>query len=397
MTTLPLSGYRVLELAHLIAGPVCGMYLADMGADVVKIEHPTGGDASRTAYGTQLGGESAVFVTVNRNKRSVALDLARPEGRAAFDRLAARADVVLEAYRGGVAERLGIDWPRLAQLNPRLVYCSLSAFGPDGPWRDKPGVDMLVQAMGGLMAVIGEPDGPPMLCGAPVLDTIGALMAGQGILTALLHRERTGEGQRVDVSLLAGTVLAHAARLSIFLATGEEPGRWGSGHPYIVPFQAFEASDGFVYVAVWIDRLWTPFCDAIENPALARDPRFATRADRLQRRAELTALLAPVFRTRTVAEWMARLEAHDVLCAPVNRYADLPRDPQIAASRLLVEQEHPRAGRFRTLDTPIRFDRTPGGIRTPAPGLGEHTDAVLIEAGLTPADLAGLRKSGTIR
>jgi len=397
MTTLPLTGYRVLELAHLIAGPACGMYLADMGADVVKIEQPGGGDASRTAYGAHLGAESAVFLTVNRNKRSIALDLARPDGLAAFDRLVARADVVLEAYRGGVAERLGIDWPRLARINPRLVYCSLSAFGPDGPWRDKPGVDMLVQAMGGLMAVMGEPDGPPVLCGAPVLDTVGALMAGQGILTALLHRERTGEGQRVDVSLLAGTLLAHAARLSIFLATGEEPGRWGSGHPYIVPFQAFEASDGWVYVAVWLDRLWAPFCGAIDNPSLARDPRFATRVDRVQRRAELTAELAPVFRTRTVAEWMARLEAHDVLCAPVNRYADLPRDPQIAASRLIVEQEHPRAGRFRTLDTPIRFDRTPGGIRTPAPGLGEHTDIVLAEAGLTPDEIAGLRKSGAIQ
>jgi crotonobetainyl-CoA:carnitine CoA-transferase CaiB-like acyl-CoA transferase len=396
MTTLPLTGYRVLELAHLIAGPACGMYLADMGADVVKIEQPGGGDASRTAYGAHLGAESAVFLTVNRNKRSIALDLARPDGLAAFDRLVAHADVVLEAYRGGVAERLGIDWPRLARINPRLVYCSLSAFGPDGPWRDKPGVDMLVQAMGGLMAVMGEPDGPPVLCGAPVLDTVGALMAGQGILTALLHRERTGEGQRVDVSLLAGTLLAHAARLSIFLATGEEPGRWGSGHPYIVPFQAFEASDGWVYVAVWLDRLWAPFCDAIGNPSLARDPRFATRVDRVQRRAELTAELAPVFRTRTVTDWMARLEAHDVLCAPVNRYADLPRDPQIAASRLIVEQEHPRAGRFRTLDTPIRFDRTPGGIRTPAPGLGEHTDVVLGEAGLTPDEIAGLRKSGAI-
>jgi len=397
MTTLPLTGYRVLELAHLIAGPACGMYLADMGADVVKIEQPGGGDASRTAYGAHLGTESAVFLTVNRNKRSIALDLARPDGLAAFDRLVARADVVLEAYRGGVAERLGIDWARVARINPRLVYCSLSAFGPDGPWRDKPGVDMLVQAMGGLMAVMGEPDGPPVLCGAPVLDTVGALMAGQGILTALLHRERTGEGQRVDVSLLAGTLLAHAARLSIFLATGEEPGRWGSGHPYIVPFQAFEASNGWVYVAVWLDRLWAPFCDAIGDPSLARDPRFATRVDRVQRRAELTAELAPVFRTRTVADWMARLEAQDVLCAPVNRYADLPSDPQIVASRLIVEQEHPRAGRFRTLDTPIRFDRTPGGIRTPAPGLGEHTDVVLAEAGLTRAEIAGLRKSGTIR
>ena len=396
MAALPLAGYRVLELAHLIAGPACGMYLADMGADVVKLEQPTGGDASRTAYGSQLGGESAVFVTVNRNKRSLALDLARPEGRAAFERLVARADVVIEAYRGGVAERLGIDWERLAPLNPRLVYCSLSAFGPTGPWRDKPGVDMLVQAMGGLMAVMGEPDGPPVLCGAPVLDTIGALMAGQGILTALLHRERTGQGQRVDVSLLNGTLLAHAARLSIFLATGEEPGRWGSGHPYIVPFQAFEASDGWVYVAVWIDRLWAPFCAAIERPGLATDRRFATRADRLQRRAELTALLAEIFRGRRVAEWMATLEAHDVLCAPVNRYADLPDDPQVRATGLIVEQDHPRAGRFRTLDTPIRLGLTPGGIRTPAPALGEHSDAVLTEAGLAPAEIAGLRATGVV-
>jgi len=221
-TSAPLAGYRVLELAHLVAGPACGLYLADMGADVIKIEAPGSGDASRTAYGSQYGGESAVFLTVNRNKRSVAIDLARPEGRAAFERLAATADVVLEAYRGGVAERLGIDWTRLSPINPRLIYCSLSAFGPDGPWRDKPGVDMVVQAMGGLMAVMGEPDGPPVLCGAPVLDTIGALMAGQGVVTALLHRERTGQGQRLDVSLLNGTLLAHAARLSIFLAGREE-------------------------------------------------------------------------------------------------------------------------------------------------------------------------------
>ncbi len=393
MAALPLTGYRVLELAHLIAGPACGMYLADMGADVVKVEQPAVGDASRTAYGTHLGGESAVFVTVNRNKRSVALDLARPEGRAAFE---TRADVVIEAYRGGVAARLGLQWPRLSALNPRLVYCSLSAFGPEGPWRDKPGVDMLVQAMGGLMAVMGEPDGPPVLCGAPVLDTIGALMAGQAIVTALLHRERTGQGQRVDVSLLNGTLLAHAARLSIFLATGEEPGRWGSGHPYLVPFQAFEARDGWIYVAVWIDRLWEPFCKAIDRPALAADERFATRADRRERRAELTTLLAEIFRARTVADWMARLEAHDVLCAPVNRYADLPADPQVLATRLIVEQEHPRAGRFRTLDTPIRFERTPGGIRTPAPALGEHTDVVLAEAGLTLDAIAGLRASGVV-
>lgn len=391
MTALPLAGYRVLELAHLVAGPVCGMYLADMGADVVKVEHPAGGDAARTVYDPRPGGDSVVFLTVNRNKRSVALDLGRPEGRAVFDRLVAGADVVIEAYRGGVAERLGVDYERLSRINPRLVYCSVSAFGPTGPWRDKPGLDMLVQAMGGLMAVTGEPDGPPVLCGAPVVDTLGALMAGQGVLTALLHRERTGQGQRVDVALLAAAVLAHAARLSVFLATGEEPGRHGSGHPYMVPFQAFAAADGWIYVAVWVDRLWGPFCQAVERPELAGDPRFADREGRRRHRAELAGLLEPVFRRRTVREWMARLEAFDVLCAPVNRYADLPDDPQVRAGGLLVEEDHPRAGRLRTLAPPLRFSRTPGTLRTPAPALGEHTDPVLAEAGVPPDEIARLR------
>jgi len=395
--TLPLAGYRVLELAHLVAGPVCGMLLADLGADVVKVEAPEGGDIARTVYDPLLGGDSAVFHTVNRNKRSVALDLRRPEGRAAFTRLVAGADVVVEAYRGGVAERLGIDYAALAAVNPRLVYCSLSAFGPEGPWRDKPGLDMLVQALSGLMAVTGEPGGGPVLCGAPVLDTLGAFQAATGVLTALLHRERTGEGQRVDVSLLAGALLAHAARLSVFLVTGEEPGRQGSAHPYLVPFQAFAAQDGWIYVAAWVDRLWEPFCAALERPALAADPRFATRADRLRHREALVAEVAPVFRARTVQEWMAQLEKHDVLCAPVNRYRDLADDPVVRASGMLVSQEHPRAGRLTTFATPIRLSRTPGGIRAPAPALGEHTDAVLREAGLAPEEIARLRAAGTAR
>jgi len=394
--TLPLAGYRVLELAHLIAGPVCGMYLADMGADVVKVEQPAVGDAARTIYDPRLAGDSVVFLTVNRNKRSVALDLGTAEGRRVFARLAARADVVVEAYRGGVAERLEIDYARLAPLNPRLVYCSLSAFGPEGPWREKPGLDMLVQAMGGLMAVTGEPDGGPILCGAPVLDTLGAVSAALGVLTALLHRERTGEGQRVDVSLLGGALLAHAARLSVFLVTGQEPGRQGSAHPYLVPFQAFATADGWIYVAVWVERLWKPFCAAIERPELATDPRFARRDDRLRHRRELVAALAPIFLTRTVQEWLARLERHEVLCAPVNRYADLPTDPQVVASRMLLAEDHPRAGRLTTLDTPIRFSRTPGGIRAHAPALGEHTDVVLSEAGLAPDELARLRETKVI-
>ena len=393
---LPLTGYRVLELAHLIAGPVCGMYLADMGADVIKVENPDAGDASRTVYGRHLHGESAVFVTVNRNKRSVALDLAHADGRRVFARLVESADVVIEAYRGGVAERLGIDYDTLAVRNPRLVYCSLSAFGPTGPWREKPGLDMLVQAMGGLMAVTGEPEGAPILTGAPVVDTIGALLAGQGIVTALLHRERTGQGQRVDVCLLDGLMLAHAARLSIFLATGEEPGRHGSGHPYLSPFQAFAARDGWIYVAVWVDRLWAPFCSVIERPDLMKDERFATNESRVRHRGDLNAILQPIFSQATVKEWMARLEAREVLCAPVNRYADLPTDPQVAATEMLVADRHPRAGGFTSLATPVRFALTPGRIRTAAPALGEHTDAVLQEAGLAADEIARLRAAKVV-
>jgi crotonobetainyl-CoA:carnitine CoA-transferase CaiB-like acyl-CoA transferase len=396
MTQRPLSGYRVLELAHFIAGPVCGMYLADMGADVIKVESPSGGDASRTVYSAQYGGESAVFLTVNRNKRGVAIDLARPEGREAFLALAATADVMVEAHKGGVAERLGIDYQSVSAINPRIVYCSLSAFGPTGPWREKPGVDMLVQAMGGLMAITGEAGGGPVLCNVPIVDTMGALAAGQGIVTALLHRERTGEGQRLDVSLLNCLMLAHAARLPVFWATGEEPARQGSAHPLLAPFQAFMAKDGWIYVAVLADTLWAPFCAALDRPDLARDPRFASRDARAQRRAALTDLLAPIFRERTVADWMGALEARGVLCAPVNRYPDLEGDPQIRASEIIVEEQHPRAGRFRTLDTAVRFAKTPGVRRSGAPALGEHTDDVLREAGLSADDVARLRAGGVV-
>jgi formyl-CoA transferase/CoA:oxalate CoA-transferase len=308
-----------------------------------------------------------------------------------FLRLVERADVVIEAYRGGVAERLGLGAQARAAANPRLIYCSLSAFGPTGPMHDKPGLDMLVQALGGIMSVTGEPDGGPLLCGTPVVDTMGALACGQAVVTALLHRERTGEGQRVDVALLDLALLANAARLIMYLATGEEIGRNGNAHPFMVPFQAFEAKDGWIYVAVWADKLWAPFCQALERPALADDPRFADRLTRLQHREDLRAIVQPVFRERTVAEWMARMEAGGVLCAPVNRFADLPRDPQVRAGGMLREEDHPRAGRFTTLGPAVRFARTPGSLRTAAPALGEHTDAVLAEAGLQPDEIQHLR------
>jgi crotonobetainyl-CoA:carnitine CoA-transferase CaiB-like acyl-CoA transferase len=388
-----LAGYRVLELAHFIAGPVCGLYLADMGADVIKVEAPGGGDASRGMYDAQTvpGGDSSVYLATNRNKRSVAVDLTRPEGRAVFLELVKHADVVIEAYRGGVAERLGIGYDACAVVNPRIIYCSLSAFGPTGPFREKPGLDMLVQALGGIMSVTGEPGGGPLLCGTPVVDTMGALACGQAVVTALLHRERTGEGQRVDVALLDLALLANAARLIMYLANGEEIGRHGSAHPFMVPFQALEAKDGWIYVAVWAEKLWAPFCAAIDRPELVDDPRFAERKTRFAHREDLRAIIVPLFRECTIAEWMTRLEKGDVLCVPVNDFKTLANDPQVRASGLLVEEEHPRAGRFTTLDTAVRFTATPGTRRTGAPALGEHTDAVLGEAGIEADKIRHLR------
>ncbi len=393
----PLHGVRVLELAHLIAGPICGMYLADMGADVVKVESRDAPDAGRSVYPRAVrNGEGVLHLTVNRNKRAICLDVKRPEGRDAFRRLAVWADVIIEGFRGGVAERLGIDYDSVKGANPQLIYCSISAFGPEGPWREKPGLDSLAQAVGGLMAITGEPDGGPVLCGAPVADTLGGMLAIQGILTALIARAANGQGQRVDASLLHGMLFAHTARLSVFHETGEALPRYGSGHPEIVPYQAFQAADGWLFVAAWVERLWLPFCKALGVDALASDPRFATRADRLEHRAELDATLAPIFRGRPVAHWMEALEQADVLCAPVNNYPELVRHPQVVATGLITQQTHPRAGRFTTMATPVALEKTPGTIRSPAPSLGEHSEAVLGEAGFTRAEIASLAAARVI-
>jgi crotonobetainyl-CoA:carnitine CoA-transferase CaiB-like acyl-CoA transferase len=393
----PLAGVRVLELAHLIAGPLCGMYLADMGADVVKVESREAPDAGRSVYPRAVrNGEGVLHLTVNRNKRAICLDVKRPEGREAFRRLAAWTDVIIEGFRGGVAERLGIDYDSVKTSNPRLIYCSISAFGPDGPWREKPGLDSLAQALGGLMAITGDPEGGPVLCGAPVADTLGGMLAIQGILTALIARAASGQGQRVDASLLNGMLLAHTARLSVFHETGEPLPRYGSGHPEIVPYQAFRAQDDWIFVAAWVERLWAPFCKALGLDALASDPRFATRSDRLAHRAELEAVLAPVFRSRTVAQWMDALEPADVLCAPVNDYPGLVRHPQVVATGFITEQVHPRAGRFKTIATPVKLEKTPGTIRSPAPSLGEHSGDVLTEAGFSRAEIDALTAARVI-
>src|SRR5262249_21278095 len=280
----PLDGVRVLELAHLIAGPTGGMYLADMGADVIKVESREAPDASRSVYGVARAGEGILHLTVNRNKRALCLDLQTRAGREAFLRVVKAADVVLEGDRNGVAEKLGIDYATLAPMNPRLIYCSVSAFGPEGPWRAKPGLDALAQAVGGLMAVTGEAGGGPVLGGAPVGDTIGGLPAPPGLLLGPVRRGRPRPGARLGISALSPR---HRAGLSAFHETGEPLPRYGSGHPNLVPYQAFQARDGWIFVAVWRDETWAPFCEATGHPGLALDARFTTRADRVTNRKEL--------------------------------------------------------------------------------------------------------------
>lgn len=394
--TQPLTGYRVIECAQLIAGPFCGMLLADMGADVIKIEQPGMGDLSRNMYSAKLGGEGVLFLCSNRNKRSVTLDLASPEGREIFRRLVATSDVFIEGFRGGVAERLGIGYEELRPINPQIIYCSISGFGPAGPHREKPAMDAVLQAWGGIMAITGEPGGGPLLCGTAIADITGSLLAGQGILLALLHRERTGTGQRVDAALLDGMVYAITPRISVFFATGENLTPQGSAHPEVVPYQAFEAKDGWLFMSVWSDKTWPAFCDAIGRPSLGTDPRFGSAIGRREHRGELVSVLKEAFLQRTVKEWMSLLERADVLCAPVNRFSDLMEDAQVRANQMIVEQEHPTAGRIPITGIPIKLSATPGTIRTPAPLLGQHTREVLSGIGYSEEELSSFAEKGVI-
>lgn len=397
MTQRPLDGIRVVDFTQWLAGPFATSILGDMGADVVKVERPDGGDGTRNIDRHYAPGLASYFLGINRSKRSIAVDLRNPEGQAAVRRLCEKADVVIENFRGGVMARLGLDYERLASENPRLVYCSISSFGPEGPLSKKAGMDIIVQAQGGIMGLTGEPGRAPVKVGSPIGDYAGAFLAVQGVLLALLARERFGFGQKVDISLLDGQVAMLANFLPGFVKAGEPSEPQGSGHPQLVPYQAFAASDTYLIVACLTEGFWQGLCRAIERPDLPEDPRFRTNADRVTHRQVLVPIIAEHLRARTAEEWITRLEAEDVPCCKVNRLADVVRDTQVRRNRMLVELESPQAGRYTTVGVPIGLAKTPGRISRPAPALGEHTDEVLAEAGLTPADLARLRAAGAVR
>ncbi len=372
-----LEGIRVLELTHVMAGPFCGQVLADMGADVVKVEPPGTGDSSRRSMGT------AAFMAVNRNKRSVALDLKDDAHRDAFLALADRADVVLENNRPGVAARLGVDYDTLSARNPRLVYASISGFGQTGPYAQRAGYDLIAQGLSGVMSVTGEPGGDPIKCGVPIGDLSAGLFCAVGILSALTARERTGRGQMVDTSLFEGALALSVWEAAELFGTGRAPAKLGSAHRLTAPYQALRTADGHLTVAGNTQRQWEKLCAVIGRDELVDDPRFLTNDDRMANRPELVPELEAALASGGTDEWVARLEEAGIAAGPIHDYAEVFADPHTQAREMEVSVEHPEEGTVRGLGIPVKLSDTPGSVRRPAPLLGQHTDEVLGEAGIT--------------
>ena len=370
---LPLEGLRVLDLSRVLAGPYATMALADLGADVVKVEHPERGDDTRHWGPPFVGGESAYFLSVNRNKRSVGVDLKTDEGLERIKRLSAEADVVIENWKRGALEGMGLGYESLREENPDLVYCSITGFGP-GPDEDRPGYDFLVQARAGIMGITGfpEPEGQPTKVGVAIADIVCGLHASTAILAALRHRSETGEGCRIEVPLFESTLSWLANRGQEFLVSGEDKGRLGNGHPSIVPYQTFDASDRQIAVAVGNDAQFGRLCEAVGLPELADDERYATNPDRVANREDLVTALQERFLESSADEWVEKIRAAGVPCGPVNSLSDVFEDGHVLGSGILQEVEHPAAGPLRMLASPILVDGGRLPVRLPPPTLGQH-------------------------
>jgi crotonobetainyl-CoA:carnitine CoA-transferase CaiB-like acyl-CoA transferase len=392
----PLLGVKVIELAQIMAGPTCGMLLADMGADVIKVEKLPGGDDTRSYTQPAIHGESAAFMMLNRNKRGMAVNLKTAGGLEVVKRLLADADVVTENYRKGTLEKLGLGYDVLEKLNPRLVYCAISGYGRTGPYADKGGFDLIAQGFAGLMSVTGEPGGPPVKSGTSIADINAGIFAALGIVSALLARGRTGRGQMVETSLMEAAIQQTYWQAAIYFATGVNPGPSGSAHILTAPYQAFPTADGWINLGGANQSNWERIVKAIGRPGLADDPRFRTNTDRMRNLAELTPLLAERLRSQPSAYWIREFEAAGVPVGPVNKIGDMLADPQVAAREMVVEVDHPVAGRVKALGMPIKFGTTPGEITRAAPTLGQHTDAILAELGYSASSIARLRSDGAV-
>jgi crotonobetainyl-CoA:carnitine CoA-transferase CaiB-like acyl-CoA transferase len=392
----PLSGVRVLELAQIMAGPTCGMLLADMGADVVKVEKLPGGDDSRGYREPRVNGVSAPFLVLNRNKRGIALNLKHPAGRDVLLRMVRDADVLTENFRRGTLEKLGLGYDVLAAVNPGLVYCAISGYGRSGPDADKGGFDLIAQGYSGLMSITGEPGGPPVKAGGSVADINAGILAALGIVAAYVHRLKTGKGQVVDTSLAEAALQQTYWQAAIYFATGKSPGPTGSAHLLTAPYQAFAASDGWINIGGANQANWERIAEVLGHPEWRDDPRYATNSARIANRDALVAAMNAVLSGRTRAQWIAAFDAAGVPVGPVHTIGEAVEHPQMLARGMVVQTEHPQAGPTKSLGCPIHFSDTPTRITRPAPLLGEHTRELLREYGYDDIAIDALIADGVV-
>jgi crotonobetainyl-CoA:carnitine CoA-transferase CaiB-like acyl-CoA transferase len=388
---------KVLDLSHVMAGPTCALMLADMGAEVIKVEKLPGGDDVRRQVPPKIGDEAASFMMMNRNKRGIALDLKKPGGKRVLEQLVPQVDVLIENFSPGTMEKLGFGYARLRDINPGLIYCTVTGFGRSGPYAQRRGFDLVAQAMSGIMSFTGEgPGRPPVKCGAPLTDITAGILAAMGVLAAYTHRLKTGQGQMVDTSLFEAGIVHTYWQSAIAFATGVAPGAMGSAHPLSAPYQAFETGDGWMVVGGANQNNWLRLVEALEAPELLDEPRFKENRDRITNLAALQEALTPHFRKRTTEEWMARFEAIGLPCGPVNDVRQMHADPQAVAREMVIEVDHATLGKVRTLGLPVKFSDTPGGVRRGAPLLGQHTREVLREFGFADAEIDGFLAEGAV-
>lgn len=396
MMSYPLEGVRILELGQIIAGTYGSQVLSDLGAEVIKVETPDG-DLGRNPSVAPYRGLSGLFLTLNRNKQSIVINLKTEAGRNVFYDLVKVSDVVIDNFRPGVLERLQIDYATLSSINPRIIQCSVTGFGSQGAYKDYPALDINIQAISGHMAITGEPGRPPVRVGIPLADLSGGIFSCKGILAALFDRERTGKGRRVELSMFDSMLHLLSYMGTMWLSNGELPQPPGSAHEYTVPWQAFAAKDGYIVVATRQDGFWRKLCEVLEQPSLAADPRFATNADRVKNRSVLLPDLERIFLTRTVADWLERLRMAEVPAAPVNNLDGAFSEPPVAERKMIVEYDHPEVGKVRLPGNPIKMSEMPDTIAQPAPQLGQHTDAVLAGLlGFSTQQITSLRETGAI-
>jgi len=394
---LCLSGFRVLDLSRILAGPFCTMLLADQGAEVIKVERPGAGDDTRTWGPPFAGGESAYYLCCNRNKKSITVDLKSPRGIALIKELVQVSDVLVENFTPGLMKRFGLDYDTLKQLNSRLVHCAISAYGQDGPYRDRPGYDMVLSAVGGLMGITGEPDGNPCKVGVAITDVLTGVYASGAITSALLWRERSGEGQYIDCSLLDVQVSGLANIASNYLVAGREAQRWGTAHESIIPYQVFPTKDQPIAIAAANEKLWASFCKVLGKPEWLEDPRFESNPKRVENRDALIPMINEVMSQKTCDEWMKGMVAASVPAGPVNNMQRLFADPQVLHREMIAEVPHPTIGTLRLGGVPVKYSATPGAVRLPPPLLGQHTTEVLADVlGYSTEQVEELKEQGAL-